>query len=37
MVRKLKDPMIHMLKCNMSLLQAAVIFVKDIGTRARKD
>ena len=37
MVRKLKDLTIHMLKSNMSLLRDQVIFVKDIGTRVRKD
>ena len=37
MVRRLKDRTIQTQKCNMSLLQVPVIFVKDIGTRRRMD
>ena len=37
MVRRLKDRTIQTQKCNMSLLQVPVIFVKDIGTRRKMD
>ena len=37
MVRRLKDLTIHIMKCNMNLLLALVIFVKDTGMKARMD
>ena len=37
MVKRLKDLIIHIMKSNMSLLQAQVIFVKDTGMKVRMD